>query len=107
MSLPARVTAGCNDYTGRHPEGGRPTSVETARGLAQKHRLVLTPPPQPPRRLPDHHTSALHKHATPTLGPHLYPATAPNSCAPDFKSTHKNPIEQLSHFFPRNVQAHI
>ena len=59
---------GCNDSTGRHPEGGRLPSVETARGLAQKHRFVLTTPPPPPRHLPDHHTFGPYIN---TLPPHL------------------------------------
>lgn len=87
---------GCNNYTGRHPEGGRPTSVETARGLAQKHRLrphiFLPTTPSPPGSS----YLNLHKHATPTL----LSRHRPHSRAPDFTFTHKNPIKRLLPFSP-------
>lgn len=96
MSLyPPVQPPGCNNYTGRHPEGGRPTSVETARGLAQKHRLrphiFLPTAPSPPGSS----YLKLHKHATPTL----LSRHRPHSRAPDFKFTHKNPITTLA-FLP-------
>ena len=81
MPLPARATAWCNDSTGRHPEGGRLPSVETARGLAQKHRFVLTSPPPPPRRLPDHHTFGPYINTPPPhLGRLSIPPPPPLAC---------------------------